>query len=118
MEYKLGEMEGRFADIIWAEAPVSSGRLVELCMQQLSWKKSTTYTMLKRLCDKGLFENSSGQVTPCISREAFYARQGEELIREGFNGSLPRFVAAFAQNSALSAEDIASLHALIDSYKE
>ena len=118
MDYKLGEMESRFADIIWANAPVASGRLVELCAAQLAWKKSTTYTMLKRLCEKGLFSNDGGTVNPMISREAFYTKQGEEIIADGFSGSLPRFVAAFASSNTLSDEDVDMLRKLIDSYTE
>ena len=91
----LGEMESRFAEIIWQNAPLPSGELVKLCQQQLGWKKSTTYTMLRRLCTKGLFVNQDGQVQALLSQADFLARQSEDFLAQNFAGSLPRFLTAF-----------------------
>ena len=93
-DYKLGEIEARFADLIWRHEPLTSGELVKLAQESLSWKKSTTYTVLRRLCEKGIFQNEGGQVTSLISREEFYAAQSEEFVNETFSGSLPAFLAA------------------------
>ena len=116
--YKLGEMEQRFADLIWQRAPVSSGELVKLCEAQLSWKKSTTYTMLKRLCDRGLFENRKGIVVALITQEDFLAFQGEQFLTETFDGSFPQFFAAFTRRNRLSEKEIAEIQRLIDEHKE
>ncbi|AFL99048.1 MULTISPECIES: BlaI/MecI/CopY family transcriptional regulator [Desulfitobacterium] len=117
-QYKLGEMEQKFADLIWLHAPIPSGELVKLCERELSWKKSTTYTMLKRLCDRGIFENQKGRVTALMSREDFTAAQGEQFLSETFGGSLPRFFAAFTRRNKLSAKEIRELQRLIDEHKE
>ena len=95
-ETRLGAVEARFADLIWANAPLSSGELVKRCAQELEWKKSTTYTVLKKLCDRGIFQNQGGTVTALISRQDFYARQSRRFVDESFDGSLPAFLAAFA----------------------
>lgn len=117
-QYKLGEMEQKFADLIWLHAPIPSGELVKLCEKELNWKKSTTYTMLKRLCDRGIFENQKGRVTALMSREDFTAAQGEQFLSETFGGSLPRFFAAFTRRNKLSAKEIHELQQLIDQHKE
>ena len=114
----LGEMETRFADLIWANAPVGSGELVRLCAEAFSWKKSTTYTMLHRLCDRGIFASEGSIITPLISREEFYAMQGEQLIDVGFSGSLPGFLAAFTRRNKLTDREIAELEAMISAYKK
>ena len=117
-QYKLGEMEQRFADIIWQSAPISSGDLVKVCEGELQWKKSTTYTMLKRLCERGIFANQNGVVTPLMSKEDFMAAQGEQFLSETFGGSLPRFFAAFTRRNKLSDKEIQELQRLIDEHKE
>ena len=116
-EYKLGEMESIFADIIWQQEPLSSRMLSELAEQRLNWKRTTTYTVLKRLCDRGLFQNSGGQVTSLVSREEFYARQSEEFVDSAFQGSLPAFLAAFSSRKKLSDLEIQELQKLIDSMR-
>jgi len=116
--YTLGAVESVFARLIWEHEPLSSGELVKLCQQELSWKKSTTYTVLKKLCDKGLFRNEGGTVTSAISRETYYAMQSEQFLEETFDGSLPAFVAAFASRKPLSATEAAALQRLIDEFKE
>lgn len=113
-EYKLGIMEMRFAQLIWKREPVSSGELVKLCEAQFEWKKSTTYTMLRRLCQRGIFCNEDGMVTSLMSREEFDALQSEKFVEEKFSGSLPRFLAAFTRRNKLSDKDIDELVRLID----
>ena len=114
---ELGAIESRFADLIWEHAPLSSGALVTLCEEHLRWKKSTTYTVLKKLCDRGLFVNNGGTVEVVMTKEEFTARQSEEIVRETFSGSLPAFVAAFTSRNSLSEDEIAALQSLIDAQK-
>jgi len=113
-EYRLGEVEMKFAEIIWEKEPISSGELAKLSEQELNWKKSTTYTILKRLCDKGIFQNVKGTVTSLISRGEFQAKQSERFVEETFAGSLPSFVAAFVSRKKLSAGEIEELQRIID----
>ena len=94
-DMKLGSVESRFADIIWHNEPLTSGQLVQLCQQELNWKKPTTYTVLRKLCERGLFKNENGTVTSLISRENFQSLQSEQFVEETFKGSLPAFIAAF-----------------------
>ena len=116
-EYKLGEVESVFADIIWNNEPLSSRRLAELAEARLNWKRTTTYTILKRLCDRGLFQNNNGTVTSRISREEFYARQSERFVEDTFQGSLPAFLAAFGSRKKLSDQEIDELQKVIDSMR-
>lgn len=113
-DWKLGAVEARFADIIWQNEPLSSGTLAKLALEALDWKKTTAFTVLKRLCDRGIFRNDGGTVTSCISREEFYARQSEEYVRESFDGSLPAFLAAFSSRSKLTDKEIDELQRLIE----
>ena len=117
-QYRLGEVETAFANLIWDNEPLTSSRLVELCGEKLSWKKSTTYTVLRRLCQKGVFQNEGGVVTSLIGREEVAARQSEEFVDQAFDGSLPRFLAAFASRKKLSGEEIAELQKLIEKNRE
>lgn len=116
--YKLGEMERKFADLIWENAPLGSGELAKICEKAFLWKRTTTYTMLKRLCDRGLFTNQNGTVSPLMTKEEFQAAQGEQFINETFGGSLPRFLAAFSRRKKLSEKEIRELKKLIDDYEE
>ena len=113
-DMKMGAIESRFADMIWQREPVASTELVKLAAQELAWKKSTTYTVLKRLCERGIFQNAEGVVVSLVSREEFYARQSEKFVEETFSGSLPAFLAAFSARKKLSEEEIAELEKLID----
>ncbi|MBQ9748025.1 MAG: BlaI/MecI/CopY family transcriptional regulator [Clostridia bacterium] len=117
-EYKLGEIETRFAELIWKNEPILSGVLVKLAEQELGWKKSTTYTVLRRLCDRGMFQNEGGRVTSLISREEFDSYQSEKFVEETFCGSLPRFLAAFTMRRRLSQAEIDELERLIEENKE
>ena len=118
MEYQLGAAEARFAEIIWASAPVSSGDLVRLSAEKLGWKKSTVYTVLRRLCDKGLFHNEGGVVTVLVDRASFEERRSRQFVSESFGGSLPAFLAAFTARKKLTREEITELQRLIDEAKE
>lgn len=113
-EWKLGPVESRFADIIWANEPIPSGELAKLTEAELTWKRTTTYTVLKKLCERGIFRNEGGRVTSLVSREEFYAAQSEEFVEESFGGSLPAFIAAFTKKKSLSEEEIQEIRAMID----
>ena len=114
----LGEAERRFAELIWGNAPLPSTALVKLAEDALGWKKSTTYTVLKRLCEKGLFENAGGTVQVLQTREAFAAAQSEQFVEETFSGSLPAFLAAFTAKKKLTRREVEALQKLIDDYEE
>lgn len=116
--YKLGEMEERFANLIWKHTPVSTGDLVKLCEREFAWKRTTTYTMLKRLCDRGIFANEKGKVVALMSREEFQGAQGEQFLDEHFEGSLPGFLAAFTRRKRLSQKEIEEIQRMIDAYRE
>lgn len=117
-ELKLGVVESKFADIIWHHEPLHSRELVKLCEAELNWKKPTTYTVLRKLCERGIFQNEDGMVTSKISRQEFYAMQSEKFVEETFEGSLPAFLAAFTTRKALSPEEISMIRRLIDAYEE
>lgn len=118
IDYQLGAVESRFADIIWENEPISSAELARRSLEVLQWKKSTTYTVLKRLCDKGIFQNQGGIVTSLISRQDLTALQSEKFVDDTFDGSLPAFLAAFTSRKSLSAEEVALLRRMIDEYGE
>ena len=117
-DYQMGAVESKFADIIWENEPISSTELSKRSEEMLKWKKSTTYTVLKRLCDKGIFQNNKGTVTSLISKQEFYSLQSEKFVEETFDGSLPAFLAAFSKRKKLSADEISEIRKMIDSYKE
>ena len=117
-ELKLGVVESRFADIIWKNEPLHSRELVKLCEAELNWKKPTTYTVLRKLCERGIFQNESSTVTSLISREDFYAMQSRRFVEETFDGSLPAFLAAFTARKELSPEEVAQIRSIIASYGE
>ncbi len=110
---KLGAIESRFADIIWQNEPLSSGDLVRRAADELEWKKSTTYTVLKKLCERGIFQNVNGMVSSIVSKEDFYALQSEAFVNETFGGSLPAFLAAFTSRNKLSEKETLELVQLI-----
>lgn len=114
----LGNMELQFAKIIWEQEPVPSGELVRLCRERLSWQKSTTYTMLRRLCEKGLFVNQGGVVTARVKEEEYRAMQSEQFVEETFGGSLPLFLAAFTSRKKLSSREIGELEQMIQKSRE
>lgn len=114
----LGAIESRFADIIWRNEPISSTELSKRSEELLGWKKSTSFTVLKRLCEKGIFQNQKGRVTSLISRDDFYAAQSEKFVDETFDGSLPAFLAAFTARKGLTQNDVDTLRRMIDEYEE
>ncbi|MBQ8263190.1 MAG: BlaI/MecI/CopY family transcriptional regulator [Oscillospiraceae bacterium] len=113
----LGAAESRFADIIWEGEPLGSGELAKRAEEAIGWKRTTSYTVLKRLCERGIFENDGGTVRSLISREDFYAMQSEKVVEESFKGSLPAFVAAFTGRKKLTDKEIDELQSLIDSMR-
>lgn len=115
-EMKLGAVESRFADLIWDNEPLSSGELVKLSETELGWKKSTTYTVLKKLCARGIFRNEKGTVTSLMSKQEFASLKSEKFVEDTFDGSLPRFIAAFTKRKKLSEKDIEEIRRMIDSF--
>ena len=113
---KLGAVETKFADLIWDNAPLGAGELVKLCEQTLNWKKPTTYTVLRKLCERGIFQNKDGKVTVLIPREEFFAMQSEEFVEETFSGSLPSFIAAFTRRKKLTPEEAAAIRKMIEDF--
>lgn len=116
-ELKMGTAESRFADIIWANEPIPSGELAKLANKEFEWKKTTSFTVLKRLCERGIFQNQNGIVTSLISREEFYVRHSQNYVEETFGGSLPAFLAAFGSRKKLSEKEIDELQKIIDSMR-
>ena len=114
---RLGAIETRFAELIWANAPLSSPELVRICAAELDWKKSTTYTVLKKLCERGLFENERGTVRVRVTREEYDSMQSAQFVDEAFSGSLPAFVAAFTAGKALTAEEAEEIRRMIDAFR-
>ena len=117
-EMKLGIVEAKFADIIWQNEPIASGELVKKCESELCWKKSTTYTVLKKLCERGIFQNEKGIVTSLITKEDFNSHQSEKFVEETFEGSLPAFIAAFTKRKPLTDEEIEELKDIIDNMRK
>ena len=113
-EIRLGEVEMKFASLIWEREPITSGELVKLCEKELNWKKSTTCTCLKRLCEKGIFQNEDGIVTSIFSQEEFVAKQSEQFVEDTFKGSLPGFLAAFCSRKKLSKDEVEALKRIIE----
>lgn len=114
MEMKLGVIETQFAELIWAREPIASGELVKLCEKELNWKKSTTYTVLKKLCERGIFQNNDGVVTSLLTKDEFNAVQSEQFVEDTFEGSLPAFLAAFTSRKTLSKDEVEEIRRLID----
>ena len=117
-DLRLGVVESRFADIIWANEPLSSRELVKRCEAELNWKKPTTYTVLRKLCERGIFRNEDSVVTSRISRAEFCAMQSEKFVEDTFDGSLPAFLAAFTTRKSLSEKEIAQIRSMIDAIGE
>lgn len=117
-KYTLGVMESRFAEIVWDNEPLKSSKLVELCAQQLNWKRTTTYTVLKRLSERGIFQNEKGMVSALMTREEFNANKSTGFVDDQFGGSLPAFLAAFTSSKKLSASDVDALRQMIDEATE
>lgn len=117
-DLKLAVIESRFADIIWEKEPIPSGVLVKICEKELNWKKPTTYTVLRKLCQRGIFKNDTKFVTSIISREEFYAMQSEKFVEDNFEGSLPAFIAAFTGRKKLTRAEAKEIRKLIEGFEE
>ncbi len=117
IEYRLTEAEENFSDIIWSNEPIRSPELVKICEQKFNWKKSTTYTMLKRLEKKKIFKNNNSIVEALIKKDDFYAEQSKIFVEENFDGSLPRFLTAFTMTKKLNRSEIRELQKLINEYR-
>ena len=116
-EIELGEVQAVFADIIWSNEPIGSGELVKICEKELNWKKPTTYTVLRKLCEKGLFKNEDGIVSSVISRDEFNASKSEKFVEDTYEGSLPAFIAAFMSHKKISMSEIDEIQKMINEYK-
>lgn len=116
-DMKLGVIETRFAEIIWANQPLTTNQLIKLCTDELEWKRTTTYTVLKKLCEKGIFQTKNSVVTALISKQEFEGMQSEQFVEETFKGSLPAFLTAFNSRKKLSDADIDEIQKLIDSMR-
>jgi predicted transcriptional regulator len=117
-DIELAAVQERFADIVWANEPVASGDLVKICERELNWKKPTTYTVLRKLCEKGLLRNADGVVTSLMSRDDFYSKKSEQIIDDSYNGSLPAFIAAFTSHKKLSRKEVDEIQKMIDGFKK
>jgi predicted transcriptional regulator len=117
-DYRLAEQEAKFAELIWDSEPVNSTELVKLAARVMKWKKSTTYTVLRRLCERGLFKNDDATVTALVSRDEFQAGRSRRYVEDAFGGSLPRFLAAFIGGGRLSDSQADELTRLINERKD
>ena len=117
-DMEIGEVQERFANLVWDHEPIPSGQLVKLCEQELNWKKPTTYTVLRKLCEKGLFRNEDGLVSAVLTREQFASRRREQFVGNAFHGSLPAFVAAFTAQKGLSAQEAEEIQQMIDKFRK
>ncbi len=114
---QMGAAEARFADLVWEFEPIKSGDLSRIADERLGWKKTTSFTVLKRLCDKGFFRNDKGTVTSLISREEFYSRRSESFVDHAYYGSLPAFIAAFTERKGLEKKDLDEIRRMLDEYE-
>lgn len=115
-EIKLGMVESRFADIVWKNAPLKTKELISICETELNWKRTTTYTVLKKLCDKGIFKTENSLITVLISRNEFYSIQSEQFVDDTFGASLPAFLAAFTSRKKPTEKELEEIKRMIDSF--
>ncbi|MCR4727905.1 MAG: BlaI/MecI/CopY family transcriptional regulator [Lachnospiraceae bacterium] len=117
-DFELGAVQERFADIVWANEPIPSGELVKICEKELGWKKPTTYTVLRKLCEKKVLRNVDGTVSSLVSKEDFYSAKSDQVVRESYSGSLPAFVAAFISKNDLTAKEADEIQRMIDEFRK
>ena len=117
-DMELGAVQAQFAKLVRANEPIASGELVKLCEKELNWKKPTTYTVLRKLCEKGIFQNVDGIVTSVLSEEEFNSKKSEQFVEDTFEGSLPAFIAAFTSRKQLSVSEVDEIHKMIDKFRE
>ncbi len=115
---KVFESEYRFCLILWENEPVGSTQLVRLCKEKLGWTKATTYTVIRRLAERGVLKNENAVVSSLVSKDEVQAAEISKLVEKTFDGSLPAFIAAFAKHSSLSPEEAAQIRKMIDAYQE
>lgn len=115
---KVFESEYRFCLILWEHEPIKSGELVKLCREQLGWKPTTTYTVIKRLSERGILKNENTMVSSLVSKDAVQAAEIDELVEKTFEGSLPAFIAAFVRHQKLSSKEIDQVQQMIDRFRE
>ena len=115
---KIFESEYRFCLLLWEHEPVNSTKLVAVCKEELGWSKATTYTVIRRLAERGVLKNENAMVTSLVSKEEAQESRLTEMVEETFEGSIPAFIAAFSRSKKLSKADVDQLQALIDSYQE
>lgn len=115
---KVFESEYRFCLILWGNGPINSTQLVRLCKEKLGWSKATTYTVIRRLAERGILKNENTVVSPLVSKEEVQAAELNELVEKTFEGSLPAFITAFAKQNSLSPEEAAQIQQMIDAYQE
>ena len=115
-DLELGIIQERFASIVWEFEPISSGELAKICEKELNWKRPTTYTVLRKLCEKGILQNKGGIVSSLVSRDEFYSAKSERIIEDSYGGSLPAFIASFVSNKTISAEEAAQIQKMIDEF--
>ena len=116
-DLELGAIQERFAGIVWEHEPIASGELAKICEKELNWKRPTTYTVLRKLCEKGILQNEDGVVSSLISRDEFFSAKSERIIEDSYSGSLPAFVASFVSRKPISAEEAAQIQKMIDGFK-
>ena len=117
-DFELGAIQERFAVIVWEHEPIASGELAKICEKELDWKRPTTYTVLRKLCEKGLLQNKDGIVVSLISREEYYSAKSEQIVEESYQGSLPAFVASFISRKHITAEEAEEIQKLIDEFRK
>ena len=115
---ELGNAQERFADIVWAHEPIASGDVVEICRKELNWKKPTTYTVLRMLCEKGLLRNESSIVTSLISKEEYYSQKSARIVDDSYQSSLPAFIAAFTKKRTMKPEEVDEIQKMIDAFRK
>ena len=113
-KYKLFDAEHKFVSLIWENEPVNSPELIRICNEKLGWKKSTTYTVLRKLCERGILKNEDAVVASLVKREEVQKYESETLIDKAFNGSLPQFLTAFLDGKRLTSKDAAALKTIIE----
>ena len=116
--FELGAIQERFAGIVWEHEPIASGELAKICEKELSWKRPTTYTVLRKLCEKGLLQNRDGIVVSLVSREDYYSTKSEQIIEDSYRGSLPAFIAAFISRKGISAQEADEIQKMIDAFRK
>ena len=115
---ELGEVQLRFAELVWHYAPLPSGELVKICQRELNWKKPTTYTVLRKLCEKGLFKNENFLFSFVLPPSQFSAAKSAQFVEDAFDGSLPAFITAFTSRKKLSAAEVEEIQQMIDTFRK